>query len=62
MHDVEAGEARMGLVAVIGTLLDLLVRFIGADLTLRLVREVRPDLPLREPSRPGISDGQEAAS
>jgi hypothetical protein len=62
VHDVEAGEAGKGLLAVLGTLLDLLVKFIGEDLTVRLVREVWPDLPLREPGRPANSDVQEAAS
>ena len=43
-------------------LLDLLVGFIGEELTLRLVGEVWPDLPLLEPIQPGTSEGQEAAS
>jgi hypothetical protein len=59
VHNVEAGEA---LVALLGTLLDLLVGFIGEDLTMRLVREVWPELPLLEPNRPGNPDGQEANS
>jgi hypothetical protein len=53
INDVEDVEARKGLVSVLGILLDLLVAFIGEDLTLRLEREVWPDLPLSEPSRPG---------
>jgi len=58
LHDVDAGEARQGLLVVVRTLLDLLVGFIGEELTLRMVREVWPDLPSRQPTRPG----QEAAS
>lgn len=38
MHDIDAVEARKGLEAVLGILVDLLVGFIGEDLTLRLVR------------------------
>ena len=45
-----------------GLLLDLLVGFIGEDLTLRLVREAWPDLPLLAPSQPWNSDGQEVVS
>jgi hypothetical protein len=62
LHDVKAAEASAGLVAVLGAMLDLLVGFIGEDLTARLVREVWPDLPLHEPVRPGNSDGQEVTS
>jgi hypothetical protein len=62
LRDVEAGEAGKGLVAVLGLLLDLLVGFIGEDLTFRLVREVWPDLPLLAPERSSNADGQEAAS
>jgi len=61
INDVEDGEARQGLLAVLGILLDLLVAFIGEDLTVRLVREVWPDLPLREPADQGIQMAQEAA-
>jgi hypothetical protein len=60
-HDVDASDARKGLLALLGTLLDLLVGFIGEDLTLCLVREVWTALPPRELSRPGTSDRQEAA-
>jgi hypothetical protein len=60
-HQVEADEAGKGLLAVLrillDLLLDLLVGFIGEDLTLHLVREVWPDLPLIGPSRPGTSAG-----
>jgi hypothetical protein len=62
VRDVGAAEAGKGLLAVLGTLLDLLVGFIGEDLTLRLVREVWPGLPLLEPGRPGNPAGQEAFS
>jgi hypothetical protein len=61
VHHVDVGEARQGLLAVLGTLLDLLVRFIGEELTVRLVRDVWPDLPSREPSQPGNSDGRATA-
>lgn len=61
IREVDAGEAGKGLLAVLGIFLDLLVGFIGEDLTLRLLLEVWPTLPLREPSQPGTSDGQEAA-
>jgi hypothetical protein len=62
IHTIEADEARQGLLAVLKILLDLLAGFIGDDLTLRLLLEVWSDLPVREPSRSGHSDGQEAAS
>jgi len=39
--------------ALITTLLELLVAFIGQPLTLRLVREVWPDIPLSNPARYG---------
>lgn len=48
MRDVEAAEARAGLLTLLGLLLDLLVGFMGGDLTLRLVREVWPDAPVLE--------------
>jgi hypothetical protein len=62
LHDVEAGEASKGVLAVVAALLDLVVGFIGEDLSLRLVREVWPDLPLGGPPRPRNSDGQEDSS
>jgi hypothetical protein len=62
IQDVETSEAGKGLLAVLVALLDLVIGFIGEDLTVRLMREVWPDLPFREPSRPGNSDGQEAIS
>jgi hypothetical protein len=62
VHDVDPSEVGQGLRAVLGTMLDLLVGFIGEDLTMRLLREVWPDLAYREPSRPGSPDGQEANS
>jgi hypothetical protein len=61
-RDLEADDAGKGLVAVLGHLLDLLVGFIGEDLTFRLVREVWPDLPLLAPERSSNADGQEATS
>jgi hypothetical protein len=62
VHGIGAAEASQGLLAVLSRLLDLLVGFIGEDLTLRLVREVWPGLPLLEPGRPGNPAGQEAFS
>jgi hypothetical protein len=59
---VEANEARMGLVAVLGILLDVLVGLVGEDLTVRLVGEIWPGLPSLDPGRHGNSDGQEANS
>jgi len=59
-HDVEADEVRKGLSAVLVAQLDLLVAFIGEDLTLRLVGEVWPEMPLLERSHPKSPDGQEA--
>jgi hypothetical protein len=58
----EVSEVRTGLVAVLGILLDLLVGFVGAGLTWRMVRDVWPDLPFFELSRSGDSDGQEVTS
>jgi hypothetical protein len=62
IHDVDEVEAARALLAVLSRLLDLLVEFLGEDFVVRLVREVWPDLPLREPGRPGKPDGQEAPS
>jgi hypothetical protein len=62
MNDIDVAEARLGVLAVLGTLIGLLDGFVGEDLTLRVVREVWPALPLYEPGRPGKSDGQEAVS
>lgn len=59
---VDADEAGRAMVAVVRILLDLLAVFIGEELTLRLVREGWPDLPIHEPSRPVHSDSQEATS
>jgi hypothetical protein len=62
MTDVQADQAHAGLLAVLGAVLDLLVGFIGEDLTIRLLREVWPNLPFQDQVRPASSDGQEAAS
>jgi hypothetical protein len=61
-HDLDASEVRAGLLAVVSMLLDLLVRFIGEELAWRMMREVWPDLPSLEPTRPARSDGPEASS
>jgi hypothetical protein len=60
IYDIDAVEAGKGLEAVLGILLDLLVGFIGEDLTVRLVREVWPDLPGPPPGRPVGFDGEKA--
>jgi hypothetical protein len=60
VQDMGPDEARLGLVAVLGILIRLLVGFIGNDLTMRLLREDWPELPLRVLSRIGTSGGQEA--
>jgi len=57
VHGLEADEVGDGLLTLLGTLLDLLVGFIGEDLTLRLARDVWPDLPRLQPSRTAPSDG-----
>ena len=54
--------ADAALLTVLTSLIDLLVGFIGEELTLRLVAEIWPDLALPEPIQPGTFDGQEAAS
>jgi hypothetical protein len=59
---VDAETANQGLLAVLGTLLDLLIRFIGEELTFRLLAEVWTDVPQRQPLLPRQLDGQEAAS
>ena len=43
---VEPSEAHEGFVGVLGTLIGLLVSFIGEDLTFRLLRDVWPALPM----------------
>ena len=45
---VEADEFREGCVILLSHLLGLLTAFIGQDLTLRLVREIWPELALKE--------------
>ena len=45
-EQVEADEISEGRVVLLAQLFGLLVAFIGEDLTLRLVREVWPKLPL----------------
>jgi hypothetical protein len=46
LHELEPGQANEAVTALLGTFLDLLIGFIGEDLSRRLVREVWPDLPL----------------
>jgi hypothetical protein len=58
LHGVKSSDASAGVLALLGAMLDLLVGFIGEDLTVRLVREVWPDLPDQESARPG-SNGRE---
>ncbi len=53
---VDPSQAQAGLLAVLGTLVALLDSFIGNDLTLRLLRDVWPELALMNPdSKPTIS-------
>jgi hypothetical protein len=47
VHDDKTAEADAILIA---QLIDLLVTFIGGNLTMRLVRDVWPDLPVQETS------------
>jgi hypothetical protein len=49
---VEPDLAQQGFVTVIATLVDLLVSFIGEDLTFRLLRDVWPELPMTSHSPP----------
>lgn len=46
---VEPSQADEGLVSVLGTLVGLLVSFIGEDLTFRLLRDVWPAVPMSPP-------------
>jgi hypothetical protein len=46
VQGVEPAQAREGLAALFATLIELLTTFIGEDLTLRLVAEVWPEMPL----------------
>jgi hypothetical protein len=62
VRGIEVATADRALVMVLTSLIDLLVSFIGEELTLRLVGEVWPDVSLLEPIQPGTFDGQEAAS
>jgi hypothetical protein len=58
----DASEMRQGMLAVVSTLIDLLVRFIGEELAWRMMREVWSDLPSRAPTQPGKSDGRQPGS
>lgn len=60
-RDLDTDDTTTALLAVLGALLDLLVRYIGEALTLRLVWEAWPDLPLLALSEPRNSDHQEPA-
>ena len=59
MHDFESGQPEKALRAVLSIVVDLMIGFIGEDLTWRLMRDVWPDLPSREL---GPGSGHEAAS
>jgi hypothetical protein len=59
---VDAAAADKALLTVLTNLIDLLVGFIGEELTLGLVGEVWPALALRDQIQPGTFDGEEAAS
>jgi hypothetical protein len=58
IYAVERSEAGQALRAILAILLNLLVGFIGADLTLALVREVWPDLPVPNPGARPFGDSQ----
>jgi hypothetical protein len=57
VQEVGLVEAGNGLQAVLSALLELLVGFLGEDFTLSLVRDVWPDLPIRQPLPPAHSNG-----
>ena len=52
---VEPSQAHEGFVSVLGTLVGLLVSFIGEDLTFRLLRDVWPEVPMSPTPRPRCS-------
>jgi hypothetical protein len=54
---VKPSQAHEGFVVVLGTLLALLVSFIGENLTLRVLREVWPELPMVQPVQPIRQNG-----
>jgi hypothetical protein len=60
IRDVEAGKAGAAVLAVLSAMLDLLVGFLGEELTLGLVQDIWPDVPLRQPDRSATSNGQAA--
>jgi hypothetical protein len=60
MLDVEAGKASTAVLAVLSAMLDLLMGFLGEELTLGLVQDIWPDLPLRQPDRSAMTNGREA--
>ena len=55
--NVGPGQAREGFVAVLGTLIGLLVSFIGEDLTSRVLRDVWPELPMVQLVQPIYKNG-----
>ena len=56
VQGIDIIDVRKGLLGVLATVLDLLGRFIGEDLMLRLVREVWPDLPASDSDPSGNAD------
>ena len=50
-------QAYAGFVAVLGTLIALLVSFIGEDLTSRVLRDVWPELPMVQLVQPIYKNG-----
>jgi hypothetical protein len=62
LQEVVPGHAREGLLAVVTCLIDLLVGFVGEELTSRLVVEIWTDLPVPKTSQPHKENGREAAS
>jgi hypothetical protein len=62
LQEVGLAETGKGVQAVLSALLYLLVGLLGEDLTLGLVGDLWPDLPLRQPVRSAHSNGHHAAS
>jgi hypothetical protein len=60
IRDVEIGKAGAAVLAVLSAMLDLLMGFLGEELTLGLVQEIWPDMPFRQPDRFATSNGQAA--
>jgi hypothetical protein len=60
LREVEQDMGRQAVLAVLSGMLDLLTGFLGEDLTLGLVQDIWPDLPLRQRDQSSTTNGQEA--